>query len=154
VCVSGGITFDLTVNSTDPVYYSGGSQPGWLQSTACGAWYAISPAGGSPVNVDHDCFHSCPRPEAEPVTNQSFTWDGTTWPFADADTSVGIVCDTAVCAAPGNYVATICVGYAGADAGASAETAPPTCKQVPFVWPPTSANQTFVETITPTLDGG
>jgi hypothetical protein len=64
----------------------------------------------------------------------------------------GDACQTPACAPPGNYVATICVGYAGADAGP--ETAPPTCKQVPFAWPPTSANQSVVESIRPAPDGG
>ena len=152
-CSSSSIAFDLDVDSTDPVYYSGGSDPGWGDSFACGGWLAISPAGGSPLKLDQHCFHSCPRAQAAPATNLSFTWDGTTYPFPDGGPTYNGVCN-AVCAAPGNYVATICVGYAGADAGTSAETAPPTCKQVPFVWPPPAANAMILETITPTLDGG
>jgi hypothetical protein len=89
---------------------------------------------------------------------QSFTWDGTYYQQApdDAGSCGGLAscgCEVPACAAPGNYVATICVGYADQDAGPP-ETAPPTCKQVPFVWPPTSANQSIVESITPTPDGG
>lgn len=140
-CAGNDITFDLTVDATGPVYF-GGPQPPWLDSFGCPSWLAISPTGKSPINVANGCVSQCIASRAEPAPAQSFTWNGTYYP----------ACETAACAPAGNYVATICVGYAAEDGGA--QTSPPTCKQVPFVWPPTSANQSIVESITPTPDGG
>jgi len=157
-CASNGIAFDLTVAATGPVYY-GGPQPPWLDSFGCPSWLAIAPAGAPPLNlVKGGCFVECPAFQPAPATAKSFTWDGTYYPSQgnyDAG-SCGVLpscaCQTPACAPAGNYVATMCVGYAGEDAGP--ETAPPTCRQVPFAWPPTSANQSIVESITPTPDGG
>jgi hypothetical protein len=145
-CASNGIAFDLSVDATGPVYF-GGPQPQWLDSFGCPSWLAIAPSGEPPLNLlKGGCGVGCPAFRPEPAMAQSFTWDGTYYP-SDAG-----ACQTPACAAPGNYVATLCVGYAGEDAGP--ETAPPTCKQVAFAWPPTSANQSIVESITPTPDGG
>ena len=90
---------------------------------------------------------------------KSYTWDGSYYPpqqsyDASACTSLpaNCACQTPVCAAPGDYVATICVGYGGEDGGV--RNALPTCKAVPFVWPPTSGSASISETITPTPDGG
>jgi hypothetical protein len=156
-CTVNSIAFDLTTDATGSVYY-GGPQFPWLDSFGCAGWLAIAPAGEPALTVlKGACGASCPAAVPEPATAQSFTWDGTYYPTLNPDDASSCrqipCCDTPVCAPPGNYVATMCVGYAtSADAGP--ETAPPTCKQIPFVWPPTSANQTIVETITPTPDGG
>jgi hypothetical protein len=153
-CASNSIAFDLTVDATGPVYYSGPQGQGWLDSFGCPSWLAIAPAGEPALNlVKGGCAVGCPATRPEPAMAQSFTWDGTYYPNATAPcTGIACACQTPVCAPPGNYVATICVGYGDADAGF--QTAPPTCKQVPFAWPPTSADQSIVESITPTLDGG
>ena len=158
-CAPGGpgnsIAFDLTTDATGPVYYGGAQGEGWLDSFGCPSWLAIAPADEPALNlVKGGCAISCPAFAPEPALAQSFTWDGTYYPNeAVACTGIACACQTPVCAPPGNYVATICVGYGEADAGPP-ETAPPTCKQVPFVWPPTSADQSIVESITPTPDGG
>jgi hypothetical protein len=153
-CASNGIAFALTIDATGPVYY------GPFGSFGCVSWLTIAPAGeprltflppGLPLLtlLPGTCNAGCPVSGPEPAMAQSFTWDGTYY-----RSDVGN-CETPVCAPAGNYVATICVGYAGADAGPfSPETAPPTCKQVPVAWPPTSADQSIVESITPTPDGG
>jgi hypothetical protein len=153
-CASGGIAFDLTTDATGPVYYGGPQGQGWLDSFGCPSWLAIAPEGEPPLNlVKGGCAIGCPAFGPEPAMAQSFTWDGTYYPnVAVPCTGIACACQTPVCAPPGNYVATICVGYADADAGP--ETAPPTCKQGPFAWPPTSANPSIVESITPTPDGG
>lgn len=153
-CASNGIAFDLTVDATGPVYYGGPQGQGWLDSFGCPSWLAIAPAGAPPLNlVQGGCAVGCPASRPEPAMAQSFTWDGTYYPNGTAPCiGIACACQTPACAPPGNYVATICVGYAGADGGF--QTAPPTCKQVPFAWRPTSAGQTIVESITPTPDGG
>jgi hypothetical protein len=158
-CAPGGpgnsIAFDLRTDATGPVYYGGAQGEGWLDSFGCASWLAIAPADEPALNlVKGGCAISCLAFAPEPATAQSFTWDGTYYPnVAVPCTGIACACQTPVCAPPGNYVATICVGYGEADAGRP-ETAPPTCKQVPFAWPPTSANQSIVESITPTPDGG
>jgi hypothetical protein len=146
-CGGNRIVFDLTVEATGAVYYGGPQDLGWLDSFGCPSWLAIAPAGEPPLNLTKGgCGVACPAFQPEAPVDQSFPWDGAFYP-----TDAG-ACQTPVCASPGNYVATMCVGYAGAEAGP--ETAPPTCKQVPFVWPPTSSNQSIVESIAPTPDGG
>jgi hypothetical protein len=154
-CASNSIAFDLTVDAPGPVYYGGPQGQGWLDSFGCPSWLAIAPADEPALNlVKGGCAISCPAFAPEPAMAQSFTWDGTYYPnVAVPCTGIACACQTPVCAPPGNYVATICVGYGDADAGPP-ETAPPTCKQVPFAWPPTSADQSIVESITPTPDGG
>jgi hypothetical protein len=144
-CSNNRISFGLTVwDSAGPVF------PGF-ECDAIG-WLQIAPAGGNPLNlVRGPCEPSCPVSQPEAATAQSYVWDGTYYTILQ-DCAGLCICDTPICAPPGNYVATMCVGYAG-DAGAP-ETAPPTCKQIPFVWPPTSANESIVEMITPTPDGG
>jgi len=157
-CASGTLTFNLTIDAADPVFL-GGPEPQWLNSFGCSGWLAISPAGQTPLLLDENTcmWIGCPASQPAPPTAQSFTWDGTHFPSPSNGAGLCLsmaTCSWCVptCAAHGNYVATMCVGYAG-DAGAP-ETSPPTCKQVPFVWPPTSANQTIDVTITPTPDGG
>ncbi|HXX66120.1 MAG TPA: hypothetical protein VEK07_03005 [Polyangiaceae bacterium] len=145
-CASNAIAFDLTVNATGPVYYGGPQVLGWLDSFGCPYWLAIAPAGEPPLLLVKGGSPSCPAFQPEPAMDQSFIWDGTFYPCDGGD------CQTPACAIDGNYIATICVGYAGEDAGP--ETAPATCKQASFVWPPSSGDASIVESITPTPDGG
>jgi hypothetical protein len=156
-CASHSLAFDLTVDATGPVYY-GGPQPPWLDSFGCPSWLAISPAGEGPLNLQKGgCFVACPAFTPQPAMAQSFTWDGTYYPAQstyDASACGGLpscACQVPSCAPSGNYVATICAGYAGGEGGTEPA---PTCKQVPFTWPPTSANQSIDASITPTPDGG
>ena len=162
-CAGGTITFNLTIQATGLVYPMGPTPPWPVGSFGCPGWLAIAPANGSSVyssslNLERGGGSSCPifLEQPQPATAHSFAWDGTYYPRQDpADASCIGDClwDTPVCVPSGNYVATMCVGYAGNDAGVP-ETSPPTCEQVPFVWPPTSANQTIDVTIAPTPDGG
>ncbi|MGD0675069.1 MAG: hypothetical protein ABSC94_06590 [Polyangiaceae bacterium] len=141
VCEPYDIAFDLTVDATGPVYYQG-PRP-WLGSFQCGGWLTISPADQPPLCVLGDCDGGCPALQPQSAMPQSFTWDGT---YYVGGTARG-------CAPAGNYVATICVAYAAGDASSPFES-PPTCKQVSFVWPPTSGDASVGESITPTPDGG
>jgi hypothetical protein len=141
-CTGGAIAFDLTVNTTDPVYFGGG-QPPWPTSQGCPEWLTITAAGAPLVVTQGDCFVSCPAFQPESPAPQSFTWNGTYYPVADN------ACDTPACAAPGNYVATFCVGYAPPDGGFGAPS--PTCQQIPFSWPPGgNATDGIAVSITPT----
>ncbi len=156
-CSSSIVSFNLAVSSTDPVYL-GGPQSQWPDSFACPIWLSVAPAGGAPITLDEECFHSCPRPQPVPPASQSYQWDGTAYTFADPATSSngGSPECNETCAAPGNYVATFCVGYAGPDAGIepAPENGSPTCTQVPFVWPPPGGYQSIDVTIAPTANGG
>jgi hypothetical protein len=154
-CGANTVTFDLKVNATGLVFLSGP----WPDSFGCPWWLSIAPAtSGAALNlVSGGCGMMCPAFQPQPAADQTYTWDGTYYPAQDSSdagcTEPGCQCRTPVCAAPGDYLAAICVGYDRGEAGAP-ETSPPTCKIVPFTWPPTTTNQTFVETITPMPDGG
>jgi hypothetical protein len=154
-CTSGGIAFDLSIDSTGPVFL-GGSQPPWPTSLGCPGWLTITNPAGQPIVVSKgDCFVGCVAAQAEPEGPQSFSWDGTYYPVA-ADCQGGgpnCSCTTPACAPAGTYTATFCIGYASPDGGLP-EIDPPTCKQVSFVWPPSGDISTINETITPTPDGG
>ena len=160
-CGSNSITFELlTVDAGGPVYYTGSGWPS--PEWSCPFWLSIAPAGESPVTIFRDTCSSCgPVMPPESAVAMSFSWDGTYYLVPsqlDASSSqsdascIGPCCEMPFCASPGDYVATMCVGYANDDA-APPGTYPPTCKQSPFVWPPTSANQSIVLSITPTPDG-
>jgi hypothetical protein len=156
VCTGGGsIAFDLTVDSTDPVYF-GGSQPPWPTSLGCPGWLTVTTAAGEPLVVSQgNCFVGCPAATPETAAPQSFTWNGTYYPVPTYCTgpTPACSCTTPACAPAGTYAATFCVGYAGPDAG-TFTSAGPTCKQVTFTWPPSSAASSIDETIAPTPDGG
>jgi len=155
-CASYSLTFNLTTNATGSVYYYYYSTP-WPDSTRCGGWLEIAPADGAPLNLWSGGSNiSCPASAPQPAAPQSFIWDGTYY-LNTSDTGAcpvppALSCPLA-CAPPGNYLAILCVGYAGEDAGPP-EIGPPTCKQVPFAWPPTSAVESIDVSITPTPDGG
>jgi hypothetical protein len=153
-CTGGGsIAFDLSVDSTDPVYL-GGSQPPWPTSLGCPEWLTITTAAGQPLVVSRgDCFIGCVAAGPQTAAPQSFTWDGTYYPAPTNCSGPSCSCTAPACAPAGNYVATFCVGYAGPDAGTFA-SAPPTCQQVTFTWPPSSATSSIDKTIAPTPDGG
>jgi hypothetical protein len=125
VCVSDPIAFELTVDATGPVYYEGLPL---FSSFPCGGWLKISPAGGPTLCVLGDCDSGCPAAIPQSAIPQSFTWDGT---YYMGGASQG-------CAPVGNYVATICVGYAPEDASTDGgftdnpAQGPPTCKQASF----------------------
>ena len=154
-CTSGTVAFDLSIDSTGPVFLSG-SQPPWPTSLGCPGWLTITNPAGQPIVVSKgDCFVGCVAADPVPEGPQSFSWDGTYFPVA-ADCQGGganCSCTTPACAPPGTYVATFCVGYASPDGGLPA-TGSPTYKQVSFAWPPSGATSTIDETITPTPDGG
>ena len=161
-CGSNSIAFELlTVDAGGPVYYTGSGWPS--PEWSCPFWLAIAPAGESPVTIFRDTCNSCgPVMPPESAGPMSFTWDGTYYlvpsqlgasPSPSDASCIGPCCEMPFCASPGDYVATMCVGYASDDA-APPGTYPPTCKQIPFVWPPTSANESIVLSITPTPDGG
>jgi hypothetical protein len=152
-CSSFDLKFELTVSGSSPVYYSGAT-------TCLGSWVSIAPANapasGDPLLLTaHECNLPCPAatdgvPEAP--APRSLSWDGTYYPVVLLQGQQGAKCDTPACAAPGNYIATFCViEGAGADGGADASTdgspPSPTCKQVQFVWPPTSAGATVSATL-------
>ena len=146
-CGSFDLKFDLTVGGSSPVYYAGAT-------TCAGSWLSVAPADGTPLLLIADaCNIPCAASSAglpEAPAPQSLSWGGTYYPIVDNDQ-----CATPACAAPGNYIATFCViDGAGDDAGVPEGTPSPTCKQVPFVWPPTSAGASVSATITPTPDGG
>jgi hypothetical protein len=155
-CAPTGVTFQLTVGTTDEVWY-GGSTPPWpAASFGCPGWLTITAPAGSPlgnsqvesVNLGaNDCTALCPAAQPSAPAPQSFTWDGTYYPPTSA-----LHCDTPVCAPPGVYGATMCVGYDGADAGPGGA---PTCQSFSFTWPPASPADAIVQTtITPTPGGG
>ena len=160
VCVPNGITFDLTVGTTDKVWF-GGSTPPWpAASFGCPGWLTITAPAGSPwgnpqavsINVAKGCSPQCPASQPEPAAAQSFTWDGTYYPVTN-NSAPNSACDTPACAPPGVYGVTMCVGYAGQDSGLPEGA--PTCQSFSFTWPPaTPSEATVAATITPTLGGG
>ena len=147
----GSISFDLAVDSSGPVYY-GGPQPPWPPQNTCPGWLTIDNAGVALILERGDCDHSCPAFQPQDAGAQSLTWDGTYYPINTSAGAPGSECETPACAPPGNYVATFCVASSLGDA--SWQEAPPTCKTVSFLWPPSGANQVISETITPAPDGG
>ena len=150
----GSISFDLAVDASGPVYY-GGPQPPWPSQDTCPTWLTIDHAGVALILEKGNCDHSCPAFRPGDAGAQSLTWDGTYYTTSEsADASPGPegACETPACAPAGNYVATFCVASSLGDA--SWQEAPPTCKTVSFVWPPSTANQVISETITPAPDGG
>lgn len=151
-CSPFGIRFNLTVEGSSPVYF-GGPQGQWLDSWGCPWWLAIAPVGGAAFNLAKGgCDTSCPAFRPEPPTPQSYTWDGTYYPYiSDASENLDSDCDTPVCAPAGEYFARLCVADGQRDAGAPER--PPTCKQFTFTWPPTAA-QVLTASITPLPDGG
>jgi hypothetical protein len=161
VCVPNGITFNLSVGTTDNVWF-GGSTPPWpAASFGCPGWLTITAPVTSPwglpqefsINVEKDgCTLSCPAAQPRPPAAKSFTWDGTYYPVTN-NLTPNSACDLPACAPPGVYGATVCVGYAGQDAGLPAGA--PTCQTFSFTWPPaTPSEATVTTTITPTLGGG
>jgi hypothetical protein len=146
----GSISFDLAVDASGLVYY-GGPQPPWPTQNTCPSWLTINHEGVALILEQNNCNHSCPAFQPQDAGAQSLTWDGTYYPIEGSANGVG-QCGTPACAPPGNYVATFCVASSLGDA--SWQEAPPTCKTVSFVWPPSTANQMISETITPTPDGG
>jgi hypothetical protein len=146
----GNISFDLAVDALGRVYYGGG-QPPWPSQDTCPRWLTIDHADVALILQRGDCNHSCPAFQPQDAGAQSLSWDGTYYP---EDGGPYETCETPACAPPGNYVATFCVASSIGDSDASRQEAPPTCKTVNFVWPPTVANQVISETIAPTPDGG
>jgi hypothetical protein len=151
-CSSFDVKFDLTVGGSSPVYYWGANG----SSGCAGSWLSVATADGNPLILDANaCGIPCAAfwaTAGSPVAAapQSLSWDGTYYPLDDDGK-----CPAPACAASGNYIATFCVvDGAGDDAGFPEGTPSPTCKQVPFVWPPTSADTSVSATITPTPDGG
>ena len=152
IACGGNISFDLAVDTTGPVYYEG-PQPPWPAQSTCPRWLTIDHAGVALILEQGDCNHSCPAFGPQEPGAQSLTWNGTYYPINEsADAGGPGPCDIPACAPPGNYVATFCVASSLGDA--SWQEAPPTCKTVSFVWPPSTANQVISETITPAPDGG
>jgi hypothetical protein len=155
-CTSNTLAFDLTVDASGPVFFAGSNPPWPVPSFGCSDWLSIAPAGGPSLNLlSGGCDIPCAAARPEAAAAKSFTWDGTYYPpqaTNDAGCTLGVgpscTCETPTCVPPGNYVATICVGYANDDGGVP-ETSPPTCKTVPFVWPPASAGESIQESITP-----
>lgn len=148
----GNISFDLAVEAPGRVYY-GGPQPPWPTQSTCPGWLTIDHAGVALILERGNCDHSCPAFQPEDAGAQSLTWDGTYYPVSEPGGPEG-PCEVPACASPGNYVATFCVASSLGDGGASRQEAPPTCKTVNFVWPPTAVGQVIPETITPAPDGG
>jgi hypothetical protein len=161
VCVPNGITFQLTVGTTDDVWFGGPTPPWPPASFGCPGWLTLTaPGGPSPwgnsqsvsINVAKGCAPECPASRPEPAVAQSFTWDGTYYPVTK-NSDPNSTCDTPACAPPGVYGVTMCVGYAGQDSGPSEGA--PTCQSFSFPWPPaTPSESTVATTITPTLGGG
>ena len=148
----------MAVDASGRVYYGGG-QPPWPAQDTCPGWLTIDRAGEN-ASITNDvalilekgfCNTSCLARPPQDAGAQSLTWDGTYFP---EDGGPYATCETPACAPAGNYVATFCVASALGDGDASWHEAPPTCKTVSFVWPPSSANQVISETITPLPDGG
>jgi hypothetical protein len=160
VCVPNGITFKLDVGTTDNVYFAGSVPPWPLSSLGCAGWLTISTAVASPwgspavasFNLLRDgCEIPCAESQPEPAATQSFTWDGSYYPVT-MSSDPNAACDTRACTPPGSYVVTMCVGYAGPDAGHVQGA--PTCQSLTFVWPPANPGEALVETtITPTPGG-
>jgi hypothetical protein len=148
----GSISFDLAVNASGLVYYGGG-QPPWPAQATCPGWLTIDHAGQALILERGNCDHSCPAFQPQNAAAQSLTWDGTYYPVTEPGGSQG-PCEVSACAPAGNYVATFCIAAALGDGDASRQEAPPTCKTVNFVWPPTGVSQVISETITPAPDGG
>ena len=144
----GKISFDLSVDASGSVYYEG-PQPPWPAQSTCPSWLTIDQAGVALILEQGNCNHSCPATQPQGAGAQSLAWDGTYYPITESGPGE---CATPACAPPGNYVATFCVASSLGDA--SPQEAPPTCKTVSFVWPPSTANQVISETIAPEPDGG
>jgi hypothetical protein len=144
----GNISFDLAVDASGLVFY-GGPQPPWPTQNTCPYWLTIDHAGVALILERGNCNHSCAVSQPQDAGAQSFTWDGTYYPNNEP---AGGECQAPACAPPGNYTATFCVASSLGDA--SWQEAPPTCKAVSFVWPPSTVNQVISETITPAPDGG
>jgi hypothetical protein len=161
-CVTNVVTFDLAIGTTGNVWLAGSTPPWPASSFGCPGWLTIippaessigSPWGGS-VNLLKDaCLIACPPAQPVPAAAQSFTWDGTYYPVT-SNSNPNMDCDTPACAPAGDYLATMCVGYAGEDAGAEGPSSP-TCQTFQFAWPPGSPSGATVQTtITPTPGGG
>jgi hypothetical protein len=147
----GNISFDLAVDSSDPVYYEG-PQPPWPAQNTCPGWLTIDSAGAALLLGRGDCDISCVASQPQVAAAKSLTWDGTYYPIDTSSQAPGPGnCETPACAPAGNYVATFCVA---SSLGEPSGEAPPTCKTVSFVWPPSTTNQVISETITPSPDGG
>lgn len=155
VCVANGITFQLNIGTTNDVFL-GGSTPPWpIASLGCPSWLTISTVQQTswgttdPVSINllkDGCGILCPASQPQAPTSQSFTWDGTYYPYTNGP------CDTPACAPAGEYLVTMCVGYADPDSGAPDGT--PTCQMFSFTWPPATASEALVQTtITPVLGG-
>ncbi len=162
VCVPNGITFHLTVGTTDKVWLEGPTPPWPAASFGCPSWLTLTaPGAGSPwgnpqavsINVAKGgCGAFCPAAQPAPAADQSFTWDGTYYPLTNSP-DPNSACDTPACAPPGVYGVTMCVGYAGQDSGLPEGA--PTCQSFSFTWPPATPSEATVQTtITPTLGGG
>src|SRR5271154_2269708 len=119
VCLASGLTFDLAIGTNENVWL-GGSTPPWpAPSFGCPGWLTIAPQagtslgnleGGSVILAKNACGILCPAAQPQPAASQSFTWDGTYYPVTG-----NVDCGTPACAPAGNYLATMCVGYAGED---------------------------------------
>jgi hypothetical protein len=150
ITCGGNISFEMAVDASGRVYY-GGSQPPWPAQDTCPRWLTIDHTGVALILEKGICNTSCLARPPQDAGAQSLTWDGTYYP---EDGGPYATCETPACAPAGNYVATFCVASALGDGDASWQEAPPTCKTVSFVWPPTTASQVIAETITPAPDGG
>ena len=139
-CTGASVQFELAVSGD---YCQG--------SMACDVtWLTITRADGTPVTTSNYCMSdcdqcvlvgcpaNCPAPTRVPAEGLKSTWNGTYFAASKCGAEQ-IGCMYAQCAAPGGYVAHMCVYRATSDAGAGpgvCQGAPtPTCVDVPFTWP-------------------
>lgn len=159
----------LTIASSDGGAVMIGAQCGAVcsyPSTAPSRDSGVCAEAGAPIFVPGypDCI--CESLSSASST-QTRTWDGTVYTAASEwNPSVCTVdpfdCWVPSCAAPGDYIATMCAGPIEPDAGlpdafgyTCSEGPPPdvVCTQVMFEWPPSASGQVVSGTLS-IVDGG
>jgi hypothetical protein len=147
-CAIGNVTFSLRRAPASSVAYCLGP-PGTCTDSE---WLSILPAGGGgSLSLVHGCVPEC-ADSCQPIGctlicghatslgdgGVTASWNGT---YVLHETcGAAVACARSACAPPGQYIAHFC-GYpvapdASATSGACVGESPPTCTDVPFVWPP------------------
>jgi hypothetical protein len=129
--------------------------PGWLSiRSASGDELALDPqrcAASCEACQPVACSAICLEPTAIGPGGVDRTFDGSSHAFRLCGSDVS--CESPDgSTAPGNYIAKLC-GYLGSTQGSapacdlSVPNAPPTCVEIPFVWPPAVSGTTLVGVI-------
>ncbi len=144
-CTAGMVTFHLSA--------ADGNNTDYCVGAGCSVeWMTVRSAAGQAINLASGCTTTCEKCQPVACTNlciapqrmkadgETTTWDGTY--FQASKCNATTTCSQMQCAAPGQYIATMCAALSPPDSGLAGFCGitgqQPTCVAVPFDYPSTT----------------